>query len=77
MSAHQLAELNVGIILAPMDSPVMAEFAANLARINAIADASPGFVWRLQTEAGDATGLRPFDNERMLVNLSVWRDPIP
>jgi hypothetical protein len=74
MSAYELAQLNIGIIKGPMDSPIMAEFAANLARINALADASPGFVWRLQTEAGDATAIRPFENENMLLNMSVWRD---
>lgn len=74
MSAYELAQLNIGIIRGPMDSPVMAQFAANLERINALADASPGFVWRLQTEAGDATGIRPFENENQLLNMSVWRD---
>ena len=74
MSAYELAQLNIGIIRGPMDSPVMAEFAANLARINALADASPGFVWRLQTEDGDATAIRPFDDPNMLLNMSVWRD---
>jgi heme-degrading monooxygenase HmoA len=74
MSAYELAQLNIGIIRGPMDSPVMAEFAANLARINALADASPGFVWRLQTEDGDATAIRPFENENQLLNMSVWRD---
>jgi hypothetical protein len=74
MAAYELAQLNIGIIRAPMDSPVMAEFAANLARINALADTAPGFVWRLQTDAGDATAIRPFENESMLLNMSVWRD---
>ena len=74
MSGHELAQLNIGIIRGPMDSPVMAEFAANLERINAVADAAPGFVWRLQTEEGDATAIRPFDDENMLVNMSVWKD---
>jgi heme-degrading monooxygenase HmoA len=74
MSAYELAQLNIGIIKGPMDSPVMAEFAANLERINALADGSDGFVWRLQTEEGDATALRPFEDENMLVNMSVWRD---
>jgi hypothetical protein len=74
MSGHELAQLNIGIIRGPMDSPVMAEFAANLERINAVAEATPGFVWRLQTEEGDATAIRPFDNENMLVNMSVWKD---
>jgi heme-degrading monooxygenase HmoA len=74
MSTYELAQLNIGIIRGPMDSPVMAEFVANLARINALADAAPGFVWRLQTDAGDATAIRPFEDENTLVNMSVWRD---
>lgn len=71
---HELAQLNIGVIRAPMDSPVMAEFANNLDRINALAEASPGFVWRLQTEEGNATAIRPFEDENLLVNMSVWRD---
>jgi heme-degrading monooxygenase HmoA len=74
MSAYELAQLNIGVIRGPMDSPIMAEFAANLARINALAESSPGFVWRLQTEAGDATALRPFDDPNQLLNMSVWSD---
>jgi hypothetical protein len=66
-----LAQVNVARSLAPLDSPQLAEFVANLVPINALADASPGFVWRLQTEAGDATALRVLDGE-WLVNLSVW-----
>jgi Domain of unknown function (DUF3291) len=74
MAKYELAQLNIGMIKGPMDSPVMAEFAANLVRINALADGSPGFVWRLQTEAGDATAIRPFSDDNILVNMSVWRD---
>jgi hypothetical protein len=74
MSAYELAQLNIGIIRGAMDSPVMADFAAALARINALAERSPGFVWRLQTEEGDATAIRPFENPNLLVNMSVWRD---
>ncbi len=75
MSAFELAQLNIGIIKAPMESPLMADFANNLERINALAESTPGFVWRLQSEQGDATAIRPFaDNENMLVNMSVWRD---
>jgi Domain of unknown function (DUF3291) len=74
MSSYQLAQLNIGVIKGPMDSPVMADFAASLERINALAERSSGFVWRLQTDAGDATAIRPFDDENMLVNMSVWRD---
>jgi Domain of unknown function (DUF3291) len=74
MSGYELAQLNIGIIKGAMDSPLMANFAAGLVRINALAEASPGFIWRLQTEDGDATAIRPFENENMLVNMSVWRD---
>jgi hypothetical protein len=74
MSNYELAQLNIGVIKGPMDSPVMAEFAANLERINAMAEDAAGFVWRLQTDDGDATGIRPFDNDNTLVNMSVWHD---
>jgi hypothetical protein len=73
-SSYELAQLNIGIAKGPMDSTVMAEFVANLDRINALADGAAGFVWRLQTEEGDATALRPFPDENLLVNMSVWRD---
>lgn len=58
--------------MAPIDSPELAGFVARLADINALADAAPGFIWRLQTQDGDATALRPFDDERIIVNMSVW-----
>lgn len=58
---------------APLESSLMADFVANLDRINALAEAAPGFLWRLKDEAGNATALRPFGAD-MLVNLSVWRD---
>jgi hypothetical protein len=74
MSAYELAQLNIGVIKGPMDSPVMADFVANLDRINALAERSPGFVWRLQTEEGNATAIRPFEDENIAVNMSVWRD---
>ncbi|HEX5842629.1 MAG TPA: DUF3291 domain-containing protein [Pseudomonas sp.] len=73
MSLYQLAQLNIASMKQPLESPGMADFVANLERINALAEASPGFVWRLQDEAGDATAIRPF-GEEVLVNLSVWRD---
>jgi hypothetical protein len=74
MSAYELAQLNIGIVRGPMDSPVMADFAANLARINALAERSRGFVWRLQTEQGDATTIRAFEDPNLLLNMSVWQD---
>jgi heme-degrading monooxygenase HmoA len=70
--AHHLAQVNVAIVQAPLDSPQLAGFVAALEPINALADHSPGFVWRLQTEDGDATSIRPFEDERVMVNLSVW-----
>lgn len=70
--AYHLAQVNIGRINAPLDDPIMAGFVDNLDRINALADGSPGFVWRLVGEGNDATSLRPFDDDRMLVNMSVW-----
>src|ERR1700731_4543713 len=73
MAAYELAQLNIGICKRPMDNTVMADFAANLQRINALADGAPGFVWRLQTEAGDATPIRLLDDENLLLKLPVCR----
>jgi hypothetical protein len=57
---------------APLDDPIMAGFAARLDEINALADGSAGFVWRLQTSEGNATYLRPYDDDRILFNMAVW-----
>jgi hypothetical protein len=73
MSKYELAQLNVARMKEPLQSPAMADFVANLDRINALAESSPGFLWRLQTEEGDATALRPL-GEDTLVNVSVWKD---
>jgi hypothetical protein len=72
VTAHHLAQVNVATLRAPLDGPELAGFVAQLEPINALADASPGFVWRLQTDDGDATAIRPFHDDRILVNLSVW-----
>ena len=71
-SAFQLAQVNVARLLAPLDDARTAGFVANLEPINALADASPGFVWRLQSERGDATSIRILDDDLLIVNLSVW-----
>jgi hypothetical protein len=71
-SAFQLAQVNIARARGTMDSDVMADFAAGLEPVNALAERSEGFVWRLQTEEGDATSIRPFPDERMMVNMSVW-----
>lgn len=72
MPAHHLAQLNIGRLHAPEGSPIVAGFFAALDPINALADAAPGFVWRLQTEEGNATDIRPYDDDLVLVNMSVW-----
>ncbi|MBI1881103.1 MAG: DUF3291 domain-containing protein [Chloroflexi bacterium] len=69
---YHLAQVNIGRILAPLDDPLMAEFVARLDEINALADGSPGFVWRLQTEEGNATSVQAYDDKYILVNMSVW-----
>jgi len=75
---YVLAQVNVGRLLAPLDSPRLADFVAALEPVNAVADAAPGFVWRLQTEDGDATALRVFEQDAegadggILINMSVW-----
>ena len=69
---YHLAQVNVGRLRAPIDDPLIAGFAGALEEINALADAAPGFVWRLQTEDGDATAVRAFEDDTILINLSVW-----
>lgn len=73
MNTFELAQLNIAVMRAPLDAPPMADFVANLDRVNALADAAPGFIWRLQTAEGDATAVRPL-GDSTLVNMSVWRD---
>jgi len=70
-----LAQMNIARMLAPLDSPVMAGFVAKIDEFNALADRSPGFVWRFQGETGNATYLRPYEDERIIFNLSVWESP--
>lgn len=72
MTAYHLAQINIARMLAPIDDPIMAEFVAQLAPVNALADTSPGFVWRLQAESGDATSIKVYDDEMIIVNLTVW-----
>ena len=73
MDQYHLAQLNIAKMLAPIDDPLMQEFVNNLEKVNGIADGSPGFVWRLETDEGDATAIRVFDNDMLLVNMSVWQ----
>ena len=67
-----LAQLNVARLRAPMDDPMIDDFRLNLKTINSLAEASAGYVWRLQDETGDATSIKPFGDELEIVNLTVW-----
>jgi len=72
MMRFHLAQANIGRIRAPLEDPLMDGFRSQLDVINALADRAPGFVWRLQTDAGNAMGIRPVADERMAINMSVW-----
>ena len=71
-TAYELAQLNIGRLLAPTDHPDTKGFMDALDPINELADAHPGFRWRLQTEDGNATALRPYEDDLMIVNMSTW-----
>lgn len=70
--AWQVAQVNIARFKAPIDSPLIAGFVERLDPINALADDAPGFVWRLQTEEGNATSIHAFEDDLILVNMSVW-----
>jgi Domain of unknown function (DUF3291) len=72
MPPYHVAQCNIGRVRAPLDSPQLAGFVAALEPVNRMADEAPGFVWRLQTEAGDATAIRAFEDDMLLLNMSVW-----
>jgi hypothetical protein len=72
MDNMHLAQLNIATARAPLDSPELAEFVDNLEPINQLAEQSPGFVWRLQDESGNATSIQVFDDPNTIVNMSVW-----
>ena len=69
---YHLAQVNVARMLAPLTDAMMSGFVAQLDAVNALADSSTGFLWRLQTPEGNATALRPFEDDLILVNLSLW-----
>jgi hypothetical protein len=72
MNRWHVAQLNVGTLLYPLEDPRIAEFVAGLEEVNALADASPGFVWRLQSASGNATDIKTSDDPNFIVNMSVW-----
>ena len=74
---YVLAQVNIGRLRAPLDSPQLAGFMAALDPVNAVADDAPGFEWRLQTEDGNATAVRAFEwdaagSAGVIMNMSVW-----
>ncbi len=72
MTEHHLAQINIGRFRLQPDDPLLKGFTDQLDAINALADSSPGFIWRLQDEEGNAQSIRAFDDPNMLINMSVW-----
>jgi len=70
-----LAEINIAKPAYALDDPRIAGFVNRLDQVNAIAERSPGFVWRLQDEAGSALAIRAFEDPTLIVNMSVWETP--
>jgi hypothetical protein len=69
---YHLAQINVARLIAPLDDPRVADFVSQLEPINALADQAPGFVWRLQSNSGNATDIVYSDDPFIIVNMSVW-----
>ncbi|HET6615397.1 MAG TPA: DUF3291 domain-containing protein, partial [Dehalococcoidia bacterium] len=67
-----IAQYNLAKLRAPLDDPLLADFVAAIDRINHLGDASPGFVWRHQTEDGNSTSVRPRDDSSIIINFTVW-----
>jgi hypothetical protein len=74
MPTQQLAQINTAKLLAPIDDPLIADFVADLDRINALEEGSPGFVWRLKDDNNNATSFNPFNDPLIIVNISVWEN---
>jgi GNAT superfamily N-acetyltransferase len=71
MKRH-LAQLNIATLRHPIDDPRIADFANALPMVNGAGEQSPGYVWRLQSEGGDATDIQVFEDPLVIVNLTVW-----
>jgi hypothetical protein len=72
MAGFQLAQINIGRLVAPLDDPKIADFLAQLDEVNTLAEASPGFIWRLKSDSGNATDIVYSEDPFMIVNMSVW-----
>lgn len=68
----RLAQVNIARFRKPVDDPANADFVNALDHVNALAEASPGFIWRLTGEGNNATDIRPYEDPNMAINLSVW-----
>jgi hypothetical protein len=72
--SHHLAQLNIGRIRYEIVDPRMADFTNNLAMVNALAERTPGFVWRFIDESGNSTSTRPYADSRIAINLTMWEN---
>ncbi len=72
MSEWHIAQMNVATALYPLDDPRIAAFVAALDEVNALAERSPGFVWRLKSDQGNATDIKVTDDPKFIINMSVW-----
>jgi hypothetical protein len=70
----RFAELNVGYARYPLDDPRMAGFMDNLDKLNALAERSKGYIWRMKSDSGNATDLAVPGDEELISNMSVWED---
>ncbi|MGC4102446.1 DUF3291 domain-containing protein [Ferruginibacter sp.] len=75
MNQYQLAEINIARMKGiNINDPVMKEFVDNLDAVNALAENSPGFIWRFKDDSNNATAFNPFNDEQVIINISVWED---
>ena len=72
--AYELAQANVGRLKFPLDSPELKDFVAALDPVNATSDTAEGFIWRLQSDSGNATDVPVLGDDWLIINMSVWRD---
>ena len=73
VARYHIAQFNVATALAALDDPLLADFMAKLDEVNGLAELSPGYVWRLKSDSGNATDIHAMDNPRTIVNLTVWQ----
>ena len=76
MQKYHLAQINIARMKTHLEHPSMAVFVNRLDEINQLADESPGFVWRLQDDSGSAVEINAFNDDKLIVNMSVWEDVV-